>query len=318
MSSIEALKETVVELQRKLEEIETRLITPDSKRETGHTIAESPSATATKEPLAPIGAFIAPGLELDHINQVLQKLARGRSQEEILTVYLREACFFADRGILFLCTEGGYSPWQGEGFRLEDVPALSLGEKKSPIVDAARRKQIVTFVPDPSLLPWLADTDECPQTAGCIPLPFGDSVPLVLYLDSPRPLGLDSLELITQLTILVLKNHQLSSLLANERGSGRVKSRGTSSRSESGVAGRDAIDGTAEAPSETVEQVRLQEDSGIGRFSGRGIHRIKEAPPLGSDLPQTGSYAGTFGKTVPSPGRKRDQQEAKEPVGKDD
>jgi hypothetical protein len=90
----------------------------------------------------------------------------------------------------------------------------------------------------------------------CIPLVFGDSVPVVLYADSSASIPLDSLEMLTHLGVLVLKNHYLQRLAASE---------------------------------ETVSPPEVEKEQDSSEWIPPEIQEVPEASPLVPDLPSATS-----------------------------
>ncbi len=158
---------------------------------------------------------LSPLLDLAHVNEVVQKLALGKTQEQILEVYLTEAQECVNRAILFLEKEGRYVPWKGIGFSSESIESVAPEKTEDPIIRAARQKQIIYR--DEAVgeaFPWLREAGQLPRVVICIPLVFEDYVPVVFYGDSFQSISIDPLELLTHLAVLVLKNHSLQNQIS--------------------------------------------------------------------------------------------------------
>ncbi len=149
-------------------------------------------------------------LELEHVNEALRKLAQGEEQERILEIFLEEAQSYVQRAILFLNQDGKYVTWKGFGFQPDAIRSLALSDPQETIVQSAERRQLVYRRDHPEdSLPWLKSAGEIPSSVFCIPLVFENSVPVVFYGDSNDTIAIDSLELLTHLAVLVLKNNYL-------------------------------------------------------------------------------------------------------------
>ena len=168
-----------------------------------------------------------PLLDLTHINQVVQELAVGKRQEQILEVYLRGGHEYVNRALLFLEKEGQYVPWKGIGFSAESIELVTAEEEEDPIIRAAQQKRIIYRTEAVGeAFPWLRGAGELPESVICVPLAFEDYVPVVFYGDSLQPIAIDPLELLTHLTGLILKNHYLQNQTVrqpSESGEGLVE-----------------------------------------------------------------------------------------------
>lgn len=162
------------------------------------------------------GPEAAPGAELSLANEAIQKLSVAETQEQILEIFLKETESCVERAVLFLEKEGQYSPWKSMGFPSEGIESLALGDSEDPVVRAASQKQIIYRADGVAeSFPWLSQAGAIPGAAVCVPLVFEDVAPVLFYGDSSQPINLDSLELLTHLTVLVLKNHYLETALAS-------------------------------------------------------------------------------------------------------
>ncbi len=147
-------------------------------------------------------------------NEAVQKLSLGKTQDQILEIYLQEVAPYLDRAIVFLHKEGRYSPWKSFGFEAHSIESVVAEGDLDPIVRAAQRKRIIYRADDlAGAFTWLERCGEIPKTSICIPLVFNNYVPLVLYGDSSGSIALESLELLTHLTVLILQNHYLNMLV---------------------------------------------------------------------------------------------------------
>ncbi len=211
MSSSQTLRDSLAGIQEKLTAIESQLETAKKEIESRLKALDRPQQLDQDSP------SLSSGLELSRVNAAHQKLATGESQEQILATYLEEAQALVSRGVLFLKEDEKYLPWKAIGFDLEHVQTVEGQDQENPIMRAALQRQIVFSGGDlDQTFPWSKQSGEPSRVAVCIPLVFGDSVPVVLYADSSASMPLDSLELLTHLVVLVLKNHYLQRLAASE------------------------------------------------------------------------------------------------------
>ncbi len=161
-----------------------------------------------------LGPSPSAGPEVGQINEAVQKLVLCKDQEQILEVFLEETEQHVDRAILFLEKDETYTPWKSMGFPSVTIESVEASHPDDPIVRAARQQRILYRAEGVGeAFPWLGNAGDLPQAAVCIPLVFGDSVPIVFYGDAARGIPLDSLELLSHVTTLVLKNHYLQVLV---------------------------------------------------------------------------------------------------------
>lgn len=161
-----------------------------------------------------LGPSPSAGPELGQVNEAIQKLSQGDDQEQILEIFLEESERHVDRAILFLQKDDVYGPWKSLGFPSVTIESVVAAAAEDPIVRAARRQRILYRAEGlAEAFPWLNQAGDLPRAAVCVPLVFGDSVPVVFYGDAGRGIALDSLELLSHITTLVLKNHYLQVLL---------------------------------------------------------------------------------------------------------
>lgn len=157
---------------------------------------------------------VTEGVNLAYVNAAFQRIAMAKTQEEILENYLRESQGVMDRAILFLNKDAQYVPWKSLGFAAGSIEAISAGDPNDPIVRAAEQKRLIYRSDGVELVfPWLRNAGDLPRNCVCVPLIFEDFVPIVLYGDSSRPIPIDTVELLTHLGVLTLKNNYLQSLL---------------------------------------------------------------------------------------------------------
>ena len=203
MQDWERLKDVLTGIQKKLADIESRL--EDTRHEIEAQLEAAPS--------------LAPGVDLPLLNSAIQKLSGCQEQEQILDAFLEEAQSIVSRGILFLKKEESYVPWKAFGLDLEQVQTVKLDDPDSPLVRAARQNKVLVLEEesDPPL-PWPAPEQQASPVSFCLPLSFEGFVPVVFGGDSASPVSLDSLELLSHLAVLVLKNHSLQRLRSSRGG----------------------------------------------------------------------------------------------------
>jgi hypothetical protein len=205
-------------LQDSLAGIESRLTAIESQLETNRRQIESSLSALQKGPLkeeetAPLSA----GEAFGRINQATESMAEAESQSQVLAAYLEQATAMASRGILFLKEGEQYIEWQSIGFDSVQVEPISTQDQSDPIIRATSSQQVV--VSGENLegdFPWLSESEKSSRMSLCMPLVFGDTVPVVLYLDSPDEVPVAFLELLTHLAVLILKNQYLQQLTALE------------------------------------------------------------------------------------------------------
>ncbi len=168
-----------------------------------------------------LGALSGGGAFLRQLSEIIENLSAGSSQEQILETLLEQTKAYLNRTILFREEEGVFRHWRSLGFESGFAEKLSTEDPENPIVRAARKGCIIYREESPEeAFPWLREAGSLPQASVCIPLVFGDQAPLVLYGDSTQPASLDTLELLTHLAVLVLKNQYLQSRFDSGEGPG--------------------------------------------------------------------------------------------------
>lgn len=198
---LEAVAAKITDLERQLADLKQAV----------HTASQSLSEPAQAPP--PSEAHPAGALELEFVNETLRRFADADSQERILDIYLEEAQSFVQRAILFLEKEGGYVTWKALGFDPDEIRDISLDDPADGVVSAARDRRLIYLTERvEESLPWLRSAGEIPGATSCVPLVFDDTVPVVFYGDSNDSIAIDSLELLTHLAVLKLKNHYLEQL----------------------------------------------------------------------------------------------------------
>ncbi len=204
MDYSKALQDSLAGIESKLDAIESRLETTTRHFESrlgglekGHR-NQANAAPPSRDP------------ELRRINQAARSMAAAESQSRVLAAYLEAAGSMASRGILFVKEDEGYSKWRSIGFDPVQIESAGTQNPSSPIIRAAADKQVVVSGENlGEAFPWVSESGESPRMSVCIPLVFGEAVPVVLYLDSSDEVPVDLLELLTHLAVLILKNQYL-------------------------------------------------------------------------------------------------------------
>lgn len=215
---LQAILATLGNLKAALTEIHHRIQAIDSDLEHARSEVESWSGQSLGGPGQTGAGVPAATLSFDLANGFIRKLGLGRTQGEVLEIYLQETGSHVGRGILFLRRNGEFAPWKTIGFPSEALGEVVAGDPDDPIVRCAEQKRVV-YRRDAldQAFPWLARVGGEPAGAVCMPLVFQDFVPVVFYGDSAGPISLDVLEFLTHLTVLVLKNQALEQLVQETR-----------------------------------------------------------------------------------------------------
>ncbi|HLV02851.1 MAG TPA: hypothetical protein VKZ59_16400, partial [Acidobacteriota bacterium] len=223
----------------------------------------------------------SPPLDLPGINRALQNLASCSTQESILDTFLEEVRQYLDRAVLFLEMDGKYAPWKSLGFVPESIEKVIVDSPEDPVTRAARELRII-YVGErlEELFPWLLDTGYVPQAAVCVPVKLGELVPLVLYADANHSIPIDSLELLTHLTELVVKNHYLSHVAASDK---------KAARDEEGL----ADSATMAAASEPFAQAARDFESLLGEEPSAGGDESEVSEPVEPGSLETESIAAS-------------------------
>jgi len=205
-------------LQDSLAGVESKLAALEAWLKADRRHIESRLDALEKGPLDPGGtASTSVEITFGRINAAMERMAGAGSQRQVLAAYLEEATAMASRGILFLKEGEQYSKWQSIGFESAQVEPIGTQDQSGPIIRAASNQQVVVSGENlEEKFSWLSESGKSPRMSLCIPLVFGDIVPVVLYLDSFDAIPVDSLELLTQLAVLILKNQYLQQLTALE------------------------------------------------------------------------------------------------------
>ncbi len=229
MGDRDALKQRMAEIATRIGSLSTQLNELQEEFEAGRDdleaalAAPSPSQPESEpQPASPpqeSNGTAQGELQLNHINDALKTLAAGKTQEGILDIFLGEAQSFVQRAILFLHKEGKYTTWKGFGFNPDQIQSIELQDTGDPVVRSAQQRRLIYRSDEEasSQMPWLQSAGELPDSTLCIPLVFEDETPVVFYGDSKGPIAIDSLELLTHLTVLILKNNYLLQLFNAQR-----------------------------------------------------------------------------------------------------
>ena len=183
------------ELDCKLSEISQRL----------HNM-ESGSSTRTTE-----GIFGKSGDVAALANRTILRMTEARTQREILEAYLQLARHWVSRAALFLRKEDLLVAWRTSGFArssLQDIPLNGKSGETSLLARAARERAVF-YAEDSAAQDFSWDGERTPEAVVCIPLVFGQEVPVLLYGDSQKRFATAELEVLSLITTLIIQNHGL-------------------------------------------------------------------------------------------------------------
>ena len=239
----------------------------------------------------------AAGADVGRANEAIQKLSVGETQEQILEIFLEEVNSLSDRAILFLQRGDSYFAWKGLGFDSSIFDSVQAESDEDPIRRSAREQRIIYRTDDlTEAFPWLTGAGEVPETAVCVPLIFEETAPVVLYVDSSHGIELDSLELLSHLAVLVLKNHYLMARLEGSTA--------------------DAEKETATLPSEPLE-MPLRDFEGVSASSLEAETVEAEASP--DDLAAFETEVGEVEELLPPESESEEPvQASREPAAEDE
>ena len=290
MDNSKASQDPLAATESRLQEIESRL----DKLESG------PLSTGET-------ALSSAGVELSRINEAIGKMAEAESQSEILAVYLEEALSLANRGILFLKEDEAYSKWQSIGFDSVQVEPVGTHDQSSPIIRAAADRTVIVRGENlDEAFPWLSG-GEPPRMSLCIPLVFKDAVPVVLYLDSPDEIPVDSLELLTHLAVLILKNQYLQqppTLESTEGEEAAAEAIPSPEPSQSSEKEEEPSGETSEEPAAMIEEAaEATTEEPVLQLAGTGNEEETPSPQGSEDdaQPQGDSLTGEGTEADPEP-----------------
>ena len=223
----------------------------------------------------PAGPDPAAGADVSRANEAIQKLSVGKTQEQILDIFLEEVHSLSERAILFLRLGDSYFAWKGLGFAASILGAFEVESDEDPIRRSARQQSIIYRTHDlVDAFPWLTRAGKVPATAVCVPLIFEETAPVVLYADSSQEIELDSLELLSHLAVLVLKNH---SLMARVEGS-------TTDADKTAVTVPPGIDfESLSSPTSSPEPKTVKVETSAEDVSANDVDEVEELIPPESD-----------------------------------
>ena len=212
-SQLEDMQQSLKETRQDLREVDHRI--SELQTGVGRTFEDILKFFKRREVLQFLGPPPAQGIDAQQLNQSIRNLCLGQTQEEILDRFLKQSAPYIDRALLFLEKDGCYIPWKSMGFETKQVEGVVASEPDDPIVRSAQEQRILYYADgSEDVFGWVTEVGERPATCVCVPMVFADGrVPLVLYADSDQPISVNSLELLSHLTVLVLKNHYLQCLI---------------------------------------------------------------------------------------------------------
>jgi hypothetical protein len=196
--SISNVRSDLEEIQAKVAELQSSVASLDS----------------TLAGLTDEAELAAQPLNLKGIARFANRISALATQDKILQGILEETREYVDRAAFFLEYESGYRSWKGFGFTADTLENLLLEDPNDPIVNAAQEKTLIQIEGDlGEKLSWLSSGSGIVRNAVCIPLVFKNTVPIVFYGDASGPIDVGTLELLTQVSVLVLQNHYLTHLI---------------------------------------------------------------------------------------------------------
>ncbi len=196
--SIANLRTNLEEIQAKVAELQSSIASLDS----------------TLTGLTEEADLAAQPLNLKGLARFASRLSALATQDKILQGILEETRDFVDRAAFFLEFESGYRSWKGFGFTADTLENLLIEDPSDPIIGAAQDRTLIQIEGDLGRkMSWLGSGSGIARNAVCIPLVFKNTVPVVFYGDASRPIEVGPLELLMQLSVLVLQNHYLTHLV---------------------------------------------------------------------------------------------------------
>ncbi len=189
------------ELDRKLSEISQRLRS-----------MESGASIRTAEEI-----FGKSGNVAALVDRSILRMTAATTQREILEAYLQLARNWVSRAALFLRKGDLLAAWNTSGFgkrNLEDIPLNGKSEETSLLVRAAQERTVF-YAEDSAVQDFSWNGEQTPEAVVCIPLVFGQEVPIVLYGDAQKSFSTAELEVLSLITTLIIQNNGLRT--ANNR-----------------------------------------------------------------------------------------------------
>ncbi len=159
-----------------------------------------------------------PAVQLTELNEAVKEMSGQETQEAILEVFLQQASRYVERAVLFLNRDTRYLPWKTIGFSEENLQAVTAEDPGDPILRAAQQKRVIYREASPDQrFSWSEQKGALPHAFVCLPVVFGEEVPVVFYGDASEAIALSSLEALGYLAALVLKNNYLEHLVPREQ-----------------------------------------------------------------------------------------------------
>ncbi|HUV13457.1 MAG TPA: hypothetical protein VMY18_07420 [Acidobacteriota bacterium] len=196
--SIANIKTNLEEVQKKVAELQSSVASLDS----------------TLTGLTEEADLAGQRLNLRGLARYANGLSSLATQDKILQGILEETRSFVDRAAFFLEFESGYRSWKGFGFTADTLEHLLIEDPSDPVINAAKDRTLIQIEGDlGKKLDWLGSSGGIARNAVCIPLVFKNTVPVIFYGDASSPIDVGTLELLMQLSVLVLQNHYLTHLV---------------------------------------------------------------------------------------------------------
>jgi len=196
--SIANIKTNLEEVQKKVAELQSSVASLDS----------------TLTGLTEEADLAGQQLNMRGLARYANRLSSLATQDRILQGILEETRGFVDRAALFIEFESGYRSWKGYGFTADTLEHLLIEDPSDPIINAAKDRTLIQIEGDlGKKVSWLESSSGIARNAVCIPLVFKNTVPVIFYGDAASSIDNGSLELLMQLSVLVLQNHYLTHLV---------------------------------------------------------------------------------------------------------
>ena len=150
-------------------------------------------------------------------NKAIRRMAEAVTQSKILEAYLELAGNWVSRSALFLRREDLLVAWRTSGFErsnLKKIPLNGEGGEPSLLVRAAQERTIF-YAEGSATRDFGWDVEGTPEAVVCIPLVFGQEVPVVFYGDAKKRFSTAGLEVLSPMATLIIQNNGLR--VANNR-----------------------------------------------------------------------------------------------------
>jgi len=183
------------ELDRKLSEISQRL----------RSIESGSSIRAAEEIFEKSGDVAALA------DSSILRMTEATTQRQILEAYLQLARNWVSRAALFLRKEDLLVAWYTSGFGKRNLKDISLKGKsgETSLLARAVQERTIFYAEDSAVKDFSWNGEKTPEAVVCIPLVFGQEVPVVLYGDAQKRFSTGELEVLSLITTLIIQNNGL-------------------------------------------------------------------------------------------------------------